>query len=265
MKLCDEYKKYKWKPMTNKFELDYRELLADIIKYGECAENRTDIKTQVLFNRNMNIDLRSGFPILTGKKIFFDKAYHEYVWFKEGMVTTKYLNDNGITWWNQYANKDGYIGKTYGYQLRNYNGEFDQLEYVINEIKLNSRRAHISLWNPEEIAAVILPVCYTGFTFVRINNVLNMQMQFRSSDVFLGLPYDIIVGALLLTEVAKFCDLEAGELGINISNAHVYKNHYSQSLEYLQNPIYDLPEYDSITNKLLNYKHGPFIGAKLNN
>jgi thymidylate synthase len=251
----------------SKFEEDYQNLIKKVLK-GEVTTNRTGIDAITIFNTSMNINLREGFPILTGKKMFFDKAYHEFIWFIEGMVTTTYLKANGIHWWDEYADKNGNLGKTYGYQLRKYNGEFDQLEYAINEIRNNSRRAHITLWNPSELNQTALPVCYTGFDFVRINDTLHMSMDFRSSDVFLGLPYDIIVGALMLHKVAKHCDLRVGMLGINLKNAHIYENHLIQVNEYLNRDIFELPKYsplfNEVRNKLINYKHGAYIHAPLN-
>lgn len=253
----------------NKFEHDYKALLKSVIASGVYTDNRTGVNTVKLFNKSFNINIREGFPIITGKKIFFEKAYHEYIWIREGMTTTKYLNDNDILWWNQYARANGELGRIYGYQLRSYNGNFDQLAYAIKEIKQNSRRAVISMWNPSDLDYQALPNCYTNINFVRINNVLNMNITFRSSDLFLGLPYDIIFGALLLIDTAIFTELKVGELGINISDAHIYGNHLSQVAEYLTRPVFKLPvfsnKFKEVKNKLINYKHGDFIKAPLNN
>jgi thymidylate synthase len=253
----------------NKFEQDYKALLIEVFQNGIRTTNRTNVDTLKLFNKSFNIDLREGFPIVTGKKIFFDKAYYEYIWIREGMTTTSYLNDKNINWWNQYARPNGDLGRVYGYQLRNYNGSFDQLAYVIKEIKQGSRRAVISMWNPTDLDFQALPNCYTNINFVRINDILNMNITFRSSDMFLGLPYDIIFGALLLIDVAEFTELKVGELGVNISDAHIYVNHKEQVIEYLQSKIFELPKFNNKfkepTNKIKDYKHGKYIKAKLNN
>lgn len=252
----------------NRFETDYRKLLLEVIREGALKDNRTGVKTITAFNKGFNINLSEGFPILTAKKVFFDKAYHEYVWIRDGLTTLNYLHEHGITWWDEFAMKDGSLGKTYGYQLRNYNGEIDQLDYIHRQIRGNSRRAHITLWNPSDLNKTILPPCYTGFTFMRVNEVLHMSVQFRSSDLFLGLPYDICVCALLLIEVAKFNDLIPGELGLQITDAHLYENHIDQVTEYLQRkPESFLPTLLKSEKgyNLSGYKPQPFIWAQLNN
>lgn len=248
------------------FEQDYMQLLADVKNKGELTNNRTGVDTLVCFNKQLNIDLTNGFPIVTGKKIFFDKGYHEYLWIRNGLTTTKYLNANGIHWWDSYA-VNGELGRTYGYQLRNYNGEKDQLMDAIDEIGRNTRYAHITMWNPSDIHKQVLPCCYTGITFVRIGDELNMAMDFRSSDLFLGLPYDIIFGALLLIEVAEFCELKPKMLGLNLVNAHIYVNHLEQVDKYLEREIFELPSiFRKHMNipKLVNYKCGEYIEAPLN-
>lgn len=249
----------------SKFEKDYKRLLQNCLRYGELKENRTDSKTISLFNQSMNINLKEGFPIITGKKIFFKKGFYEYRWIREGMHTTNYLNQHDIHWWNQYANDRGDLGKVYGYQLRNFNGEFDQLDYIYREIKSNSRRACITFWNPTELNEMALPPCYTSGTFVRINNKLNFSLKFRSSDLFLGLPYDIIFGALLLHDVAKFCELEVGLLGLQLDDAHIYENHIDAVKKYLKRTIHSLPELNDKHNDISTYLCGPLIKAELNN
>ena len=246
------------------FEHDYKNLLKDIMFHGSKEPNRTGIDAITLFGQELKINLSNGLlPIVTGKQIFYKKAYHEFIWFVEGLTTINYLNQHNINWWNQYADSRGNLGKTYGYQLRSYNGEFDQLDYVCKVLKQRSRRAHITLWNPSELNETALPCCYTGFTFVITDNKLNMSMQFRSSDAFLGLPYDIIVGALLLKKVADFSELELGEFKLNLENVHIYENHIKQVKKYLSLPTYNLPNFNGTEN--IAYKHGPYIKAELNN
>jgi len=251
----------------NRFEPEYQNLLTHALIYGDIKENRTGVNTWSLFNQNLNIDVSRGFPILTAKKILFDKGLAEYNWIAQGLTHLTYLHRHGIKWWDEYADKNGYLGKTYGYQLRSFNGEVDQLATVYNEIRNNTRRAHCTFWNPSELNQTVLPPCYTGMTFRRVGDTLDMTMQLRSSDLFLGLPYDIIVGALFLIDTAAFCDLLPSKLGIQITDAHVYDNHYKQVQEYIGRGTYDLPYLSENPNErhLIGYKHKPHIYAKLNN
>lgn len=245
----------------NKFELDYKKLLKKCLHQGELTENRTGINTKVLFNEGLTIDLKKGFPILTSKKIFFEKALAEFNWIYNGHTDLEYLNKHNVKWWNSFAVNGG-LGKVYGYQVKTYNGYFDQVDYCINEINNNSRRAIITFWNPSDLKEQALPCCYTSFEFVKINNKLNMKMNFRSSDLFLGLPYDIIVGTLFLIKISEACGLIPNELGVSISNAHIYENHFNEVIQYCKKQIFDLPEYKD--GELINYKSGNYINAKLN-
>lgn len=251
----------------NKFEQEYKNLLSKALMYGDIKKNRTGIDTWSLFNQSLTIDVSKGFPILTSKEMFFDKGLAEYNWIAQGLTHLTYLHQHSIKWWDEYADKYGYLGKTYGYQLRSFNGEVDQLATTYNEIRNNTRRAHCTFWNPSELNQTVLPPCYTGMTFRRVGYNLDMTLQLRSSDLFLGLPYDIIVGALFLIDTAKFCDLSPSKLGIQITDAHVYNNHYKQVQEYISRVPYDLPYLsgDPSGRHLIDYKHGPHIYAKLNN
>ena len=249
----------------SKFEKDYKILLNNVLKHGVRKENRTGVDTLMLFNQCMNIDLSEGFPILTAKKIFFKKGFHEYCWIRDGMHTTNYLNQHDIHWWDQYANNKGDLGKVYGYQLRNFGGSFDQLDYIYKELRMNTRRAVFSLWNPTELNEMALPPCYVSGTFVRENNKLHLSIKFRSSDLFLGLPYDIIFGALLLHDVAKFVELEVGLLGLQLDDAHIYENHIEGVEKYLNRPINTLPKLNDKHNDISTYLCGPLIKVPLNN
>jgi thymidylate synthase len=250
--------------MTNNiFELEYKQLLMRCLLEGTLVNNRTKVKTYKLFNQSFNIDLEKGFPIVTGKKIFFEKALGEFEWIFNGRTDLEFLHSKNINWWDEFAT-DGKLGKIYGYQVRTFGGEFDQVDYCIEQIKNNSRRAVISLWNPADLKEQALPCCYTSFNFVRINDKLNMTMDFRSSDLFLGLPYDIIVGALLLIEVARECNLKPSKLGLNLKDAHIYEEHKEAVTEYHKAPIYVLPTINE-NKELNNYKSGKLIKAKLIN
>jgi len=248
----------------NNFEQTYKDLLLRVLQYGEENKNRTSINTLKLFNQSINIKLNNGFPILTGKKIYFKKALAEFKWIYEGRTDLKYLQDNNINWWNEFA-INGQLGKVYGYQIKNYNNSINQIKYCINEIKNNTRRAIITLWNPSDLKEQALPCCYTQLNFVRSNNKLNLVMHFRSSDLFLGLPYDIIFGALFLIEISKQCNLMPYQLGLNLADAHIYMNHIEQVNLYLESNTYELPQLKGNYNNyyLDNYKSNKLIKAPL--
>tara|TARA_R110000803_G_scaffold209609_2_gene279577 strand:- start:33 stop:785 length:753 start_codon:yes stop_codon:yes gene_type:complete len=248
--------------MKNKFEKKYKDLLKKCISKKAKTSNRTGVDTYKLFNQTLNINLSKGFPIITGKKIFFDKALAEFNWIYNGQTDLKYLHDNNIYWWDDFVMKDNTLGKVYGHQIRKFNSNFDQIKYCINEIKNNSRRAVITLWNPSELKDQALPCCYTQFNFVRINDKLNMSMSFRSSDMFLGLPYDIIVGALLLIKISKETKLIPNMLGLNLADAHIYVSHLPQIKKYLNSKIYRLPALLP-ENKLINYQSNKYIKTKI--
>lgn len=243
------------------FESQYKQLLMTTLLNKEMVKNRTGVDAHTIFNQTLNVNLNNGFPILTAKKIFFDKAKAEFEWIYNGRTDIKFLHDHNIKWWDKFA-KNNKLGKVYGYQVRKFGDKFDQVEYCINEINNNSRRAVITFWNPNDLPQQALPNCYTSFCFVRQGNNLNMQMNFRSSDLFLGLPYDIIVGALFLIEIAKQTNLKPNILGLSIANGHIYENHYDQVKKYYRTPVYELPQYKN--EKLINYKSAEYIKAKLN-
>jgi len=246
--------------MKNIFEQQYKVLLMETLLNGDLCENRTNVKTYKKINQALNINLNYGFPIITGKKIFFKKALAEFNWIYEGKTDLNYLHKHNVKWWDDFA-INGKLGKVYGYQITKFNGFFNQIEYAINEIKNNTRRA-VTLWNPCDLNQQALPCCYTQLNFVRNNNNLNMIMNFRSSDLFLGLPYDIVVGALFLIKISKECKLLPTILGLNLADAHIYESHKNQVIEYNKQPIYSLP---TITDdfKLINYNHNKLIKAKL--
>lgn len=245
----------------SEFEKDYKDLLKRILENGSVQPNRTGVSTLLNFAEHLKIDITKGFPIVTGKKIFFDKAVGEFLWIVKGKTDVEYVKSFGVDWWDSYA-VDGEIVKSYGYQLRNYMNTFDQLEYVFEEITKGSRRAHITLWNPIELKEQALPCCFTGLTFVVIGNTLNLSIDFRSSDTFLGLPYDIIFATLLLLHVSEVCELQGKYINLTLNDAHIYINHIAQVEEYLAKPIFDLPKL--VKGRLDNYVCGSFIKAELN-
>ena len=172
--------------MISKFEKKYKKLLQKCLNKGIETSNRTGVNTVKLFNQTFNINLNLGFPIITGKKIFFKKALAEFKWIYNGRTDLDFLHKHNIFWWDDFLMDNNTLGKVYGYQIRNFNSVIDQVKYCIKEINNNSRRAVITLWNPSELKEQALPCCYTQFNFVKQNNKLNMTMHFRSSDMFLG-------------------------------------------------------------------------------
>lgn len=246
------------------FEIEYKKLLIQCIYNGELTSNRTNVKTLKLFNQVLNIDLMQGFPVITSKKIFFKKALAEFRWMFEGRTDLEYLKKNNVNWWNDFAVNNS-LGKVYGHQIKNYNEHFNQINYVIKEIKENTRRAVITLWNPSDLKEQALPCCFTQFNFVRIGDKLNMSMSFRSSDLFLGLPYDIIVGTLFLITIANECNLKPNILGLNLADAHIYESHINNVKVYCENKMHKLPYLSGNYNdyKLNDYVSEQYIKTDL--
>lgn len=241
------------------FEQEYKQLIMRCLLKGSLKKGRNG-NTTSLFAENIKIDLKKGFPIVTGKKIFFEKALGEFLWIWGGHTDIDFLHKYGVKWWDGYA-KNGLINKSYGHQIKNFNGNVDQLEFVASELSKHSRRAVVTLWNPEELKDQILPCCYTQLIYSRDGNNLNLQVVFRSSDLFLGLPYDTCVLALFLMSMAKKTGLKANLLNMTLTDAHIYEDHKDQALEYYKAPCYTLPKLEN--NKLINYNHGKLIKAKL--
>ena len=223
------------------FEAQYKEALYWCLEENNLSTNRTSEDTYYSFGQNIRIDMNKGFPVVTSKKIFFDKALHEFLWILDGDTNIEYLNKHGIHWWDEYADEHGELGPTYGHQLRNHNG-VDQVQYVIQEIKDQSRRAVITLWNPAELDKMALPPCFTEFVFSRNGLFLNMNMSLRSSDMFLGLPYDIIMGGLFLNFISEKTGLLPGFLNVNMVDAHIYESHKPAVEEYLSRTCLKLPK-----------------------
>jgi thymidylate synthase len=247
------------------FEYKYKWLLSEVLEHGVNSENRTGIATKKLFNQNIEINLNKGFPVVTGKKIFWEKALAEFYWIYSGRTDLEYLHAHNIFWWDNFA-VENKLGKIYGYQIRNFNGHVDQIKYAIKEIKKGSRRAIITLWNPSELDAQALPCCYTLLNFVEAGGDLNLIIHFRSSDLFLGLPYDIIFGALMLKTISEQTGLKSHRLALNLADAHIYECHHEQIVKYLNTETFNLPLLSGSYAKgfiLNNYKHGPYIKSKL--
>lgn len=248
----------------NEFERQIKALISKIIHKGSTTATRTGIDSIKLFNQHLTFDISKHFPIITGRKIFFEKAVGEFLWMKGGHTDLEFLHKYKIKWWDDFATA-GKLGRVYGYQIRNYDSDFDQWEYAKNEIMNNTRRAIITLWNPKDLNYQALPCCFTEFIYNRDGDNLDMSITMRSSDVLLGLPYDIIIFALFLESMAREIGLKARTIGINLVDAHIYKNQLPQAFRYLATRTYKPPKiYFGNEIELIGYVCGKHIEIPLN-
>lgn len=213
----------------------YLELLDHILKNGTDKEDRTGTGTRSVFGYQMRFNLADGFPLLTTKKLHLKSIIHELLWFLKGDTNVKYLQDNGVRIWNEWADENGDLGHIYGYQWRSwptYEGGFiDQISEAIDQIKNNpsSRRIIVSAWNVADIPTMKLPPCHAFFQFYVADGKLSLQLYQRSADTFLGVPFNIASYALLLMMVAQVTGLEAGDFVHTLGDTHIYKNHFEQA------------------------------------
>lgn len=229
-------------------EYEYLKLMAEILKNGKSKPTRGVHGIKSIFGYQMHFDLRHGFPLLTTKKMPFQLLLHELLWFVSGSSNIKYLQDHKIHYWDEFADKDLNLGPVYGVQWRKWkdaNGEpIDQLQWAIDQIKTNphSKGIIVSAWNVADLEEMRLPPCHTMFQFDVTKGKLRMQLYQRSSDVFLGLPFNIAQYAMLLQMVAQLTGLEARELVVSIGNAHLYHNHLEQAKEQIQRQPTQFPK-----------------------
>lgn len=239
----------------------YLDLLKDIKENGTIKGDRTGTGTASVFGRQMRHDLTKGFPLLTTKKLHFKSIANELIWFLSGDTNTKWLNENGVKIWNEWATEDGSLGPVYGKQWTQWptkdGGSINQIEYVVNQLKNNpnSRRILFHGWNVEylpdegvspqenaENGKMALPPCHLLYQFYVANGKLSAQLYIRSSDSFLGLPYNIASLSLLTHMLAQQCDLEAHEIVVSIGDSHIYSNHNEQVEEQLSREPKALPK-----------------------
>lgn len=225
----------------------YLDLLEEIIARGIQKEDRTGTGTYSLFGHQMRFDLEEGFPLLTTKKIHFKSVVHELLWFISGSTNIQYLNENGVSIWNEWADEQGELGPVYGYQWRSWLGEdgrsIDQISRLIEQIRTNpdSRRLVVSAWNVSQLEQMKLPPCHALFQFYVANERLSCQLYQRSADVFLGVPFNIASYALLTQMIALVCELEVGEFVHTLGDAHLYVNHIEQAREQMSRVPRSLP------------------------
>jgi len=213
----------------------YLELLNHILKDGTDKSDRTGTGTRSTFGYQMRFDLAEGFPLLTTKKLHLKSIIHELLWFLKGDTNVRYLQENGVRIWNEWADENGDIGHVYGYQWRSWpdynNGSIDQIAEVQDTIRHNpdSRRIIVSAWNVADIKNMKLPPCHALFQFYVANGRLSLQLYQRSADCFLGVPFNIASYALLLMMMAQSADLKPGEFIHTLGDAHLYLNHLEQA------------------------------------
>jgi thymidylate synthase len=213
----------------------YLDLLDHVLTHGVEKSDRTGTGTLSTFGYQMRFDLRQGFPLLTTKKLHTRSIIAELLWFIQGSTNVKWLHEQGVTIWDEWADADGELGPIYGYQWRSWptpgGGHIDQLGAVINSIKAvpDSRRHMVSAWNVADLADMALPPCHALFQFYVAQGRLSCQLYQRSADIFLGVPFNIASYALLTHLVAQVCDLEVGDFVHTLGDAHLYLNHLDQA------------------------------------
>ncbi|MCD6347383.1 MAG: thymidylate synthase, partial [Bacteroidales bacterium] len=226
----------------------YLELLDHVIENGVVRKDRTGTGAKSVFGYQMRFDLTQGFPLLTTKKLHLRSIIYELLWFLKGDTNIRYLNDNKVSIWNEWADKDGSLGHIYGYQWRSWPGyhdnQIDQIEKVISDIRSNpnSRRHIVSAWNVADLPNMNLPPCHILFQFYVSEGSLSCQLYQRSADIFLGVPFNIASYSLLLMMIARETGLEPHEFIHTLGDAHVYLNHLDQVKLQLSREPRDLPK-----------------------
>jgi thymidylate synthase len=257
----------------------YHDLLQHILDKGTFKEDRTGTGTLSTFGYQMRFNLEDGFPVLTTKKLHLRSIIHELLWFLQGDTNIRYLKENNVSIWDEWADENGNLGPVYGYQWRSWptpdGGSIDQISNLIEQIKKNpdSRRLIVNAWNVAYVDNMALPPCHTMFQFYVAEGKLSCQLYQRSADTFLGVPFNIASYALLTMMVAQVCDLKPGEFIHTLGDAHLYSNHLEQAKLQLERDFRPLPTMKINPNvkdifgfkyedfELLNYDPHPHIKA----
>ena len=257
----------------------YLDLLNHVLEHGDKKEDRTGTGTISVFGYQMRFDLSEKFPLLTTKKVHLKSVIHELLWFLKGSTNIRYLKENEVSIWDEWADENGNLGPVYGSQWRSWQTTdgrtIDQISNLINTIKNNpdSRRLIVSAWNVGEIDQMKLPPCHCFFQFYVANNKLSCQLYQRSADIFLGVPFNIASYALLTLMIAQVTNLTPGEFVHTLGDAHIYSNHIEQVHQQLSRDVKDLPimrinphvkdifsfKYEDF--EILNYDPHPLIKA----
>jgi len=259
----------------------YLDLMQHVYQHGSEKTDRTGTGIKSIFGHQMRFALQQGFPVVTTKKVHWKSVVYELLWFLRGDTNVKFLQDNGVRIWNEWADEQGELGPVYGRQWRRWEAKdgrvIDQIENVLQQIKTNphSRRLLVNAWNVGELESMALPPCHMMFQFYVADGQLSCQLYQRSCDVFLGLPFNIASYALLLHMMAQQSDLEVGEFIWTGGDVHLYNNHLQQVQQQLDREPYPLPQLqikrkpDSIFDyqfedfTLLDYQAHPHIKAKV--
>ncbi len=257
----------------------YLQLLQNILQNGTDKNDRTGTGTRSTFGYQMRFDLAEGFPLVTTKKLHLKSIIHELLWFLNGDTNIKYLKENGVRIWDEWADENGDLGPVYGKQWRSWEGKdgkaVDQISDLVQQIKINpdSRRLIVSAWNVAQLPEMKLMPCHCLFQFYVVNGRLSCQLYQRSADVFLGVPFNIASYALLTIMMAQVCDLEPGEFIHSFGDVHLYSNHFEQAELQLTRTPFPLPQmkinpevkniFDFMFGdfELLNYQSHPAIKA----
>ena len=265
----------------------YLDLVKHVLEKGNFKEDRTGTGTKSVFGYQMRFDLSKGFPMLTTKKLHLKSIIYELLWFLKGDTNIKYLNENGVRIWNEWADKNGNLGPVYGFQWRNWNGDnIDQIKELIDNLKKNpnSRRMLVSAWNPSVLpdgsksfsgniseGKVALPPCHALFQFYVNDGKLSCQLYQRSADIFLGVPFNIASYSLFTLMIAQVCGYKPGDFIHTFGDAHIYTNHFDQvKLQLTRSPkqlptieinpkITDIFNFSFEDFKLINYDPDPHI------
>ncbi len=245
----------------------YLELMQHVIDHGHQKSDRTGTGTLSVFGYQMRFNLIDGFPLVTTKKCHLKSIIHELLWFLQGDTNIRYLHENGVTIWDEWADQNGDLGPIYGHQWRSWTaseGQYvDQLHEVIKQIKNtpDSRRMLISAWNVGDLHKMRLPPCHAFFQFYVTDDRLSCQLYQRSADIFLGVPFNIASYALLTLMMAQVCNLQPGDFVHTLGDAHLYLNHLEQAHEQLQRTPRALPhmQLNSDVQDILNFKFLSFV------
>lgn len=255
----------------------YEQLMAQVLEHGNQKTDRTGTGTLSIFGHQMRFDLAQGFPLVTTKKIHLKSIIYELLWFLRGDSNVRWLQEHGVSIWDEWADADGELGPVYGVQWRSWpapdGGKVDQISNLIAQIKKtpDSRRLMVSAWNPAEVSQMALPPCHVLFQFYVANNKLSCQLYQRSADIFLGVPFNIASYALLTHMIAQQCDLEVGDFIWTGGDCHLYSNHLEQAKLQLSREPYAFPtlkilrrpesifDYCYEDFEVENYQHHPHI------
>ena len=261
-------------------DTQYEDLLADVLEHGAAKGDRTGTGTRSVFGRQLRYDLSRGFPLVTTKRVHLKSVVHELLWFLQGDSNVRYLQENGVRIWNEWADEHGELGPVYGVQWRSWptpdGGHIDQIARVLDDLRTNpdSRRHLVSAWNVAALDEMALAPCHAFFQFYVAQGRLSCQLYQRSADLFLGVPFNIASYALLTEMVAQQTDLEPGELIWTGGDCHVYDTHDAQVREQLTREPYPFPtlelrrapsifDYTFDDVVIHDYRHHPTIAGKV--